>query len=73
MDKLRLETVKAERSKVRNKAPPPFTMINSELLHTTAVVQQIVWMRDSAETKRSYAINLVIANIAHYNIILDMA
>ncbi len=70
-DKLRPEAVKAGRR--RKKMQLPITTVNSKLLQATAVVRQVIRMRDSIRIKLSHVINFVIANIAHYDIILDMA
>ncbi len=72
-DKLILEVVKAGRSKVKKKASPPSTTVNGEPLRATTVVQQTVKMRDSAGTKPSHVINFLVANIAHFDMILGMA
>jgi hypothetical protein len=66
-DELGLEVIKAGKSKIKKKAPLPITTVNSEPLHTIAVIQQMVQIRDSVRLKRSYVINFVIADIAHYN------
>ncbi len=72
-DKLGQEVVKAERKRNRKKMPPPITTVNGEPLRSTAVILQMVRMRDGARTWRNNAINFVIADIAHYNLILSMA
>jgi hypothetical protein len=48
-------------------------MVNGELLRATAIVRQMAQMRNGAEVKRSHGINFVVADIAHYVIILSMA
>jgi hypothetical protein len=58
VDKLGLEAVEAGRSRVKKKTLPPITLVDGEPLRATAVVWQIVQMRDSTRTKRSQAINL---------------
>jgi hypothetical protein len=73
MDKLRFEAVWARRSKVKKKAPPSITRVNSELLRATTVVQQTVQIRDSVKTKQGHVINFIVTDIAHYNMILSMA
>ncbi len=72
-DRLSLEAVRAGRRKKQKKLPPPITTVNGETLCATTVVRQMVRLRDSAGTKRSHAINFVVANIAHYDLILGMA
>jgi predicted aspartyl protease len=72
-DRLGLEAVRAGRRKKQKKLPPPITTVNGETLRATAVVRQMVRIRNSARTKRSHAINIVVANIAHYDLILGMA
>ncbi len=71
-DRLGLEAVRAGRRKKQKKLPPPITIVNGETLRATTVVRQMVQMRDSAGMKRSHAINFVVANIAHYDLILGM-
>ncbi len=71
-DRLGLEAVRAGRRKKQKKLPPPITTVNGETLRATAVVRQTVRMCDSAGTKRSHAINFVVADVAHYNLILGM-
>ncbi len=63
-DRLGLETVR--------KRPPLIVTVNSEPLCTTTIVRQIVCMLDSVTMKRSYSINFIVANIAHYIMILGM-
>jgi hypothetical protein len=65
--------VKAGRSKVKKKAPLPITTVIGKPLCATAVVRQMVQMHDSSEMKRSHAINFVVADIAHYYMILGIA
>ncbi len=72
-DKLGLEAVKAGKSKVKKKALPPITTVNGEPLRATAVIRQMVWMRNSAGTKQSHVINFVIADIAHHDLIFGVA
>jgi hypothetical protein len=72
-DRLSLEAVRAGRRKKQKKLLPPITTVNGETLHATAVVRQMVRMRNSVRTKRSHAINFVVADIAHYDLILGMA
>jgi hypothetical protein len=52
--------------------PPPITTVNSEPLRATLIAWQMVQMRNRIRTKPSYAINFIVANIAHYNIILGI-
>ncbi len=70
---LSLDVVMASRRKKRDRVPLPITTVNGEPFCATAVIHQMVQMCDSAGVKRSNAINFVVANIAHYNIILGMA
>jgi hypothetical protein len=72
-DRLSLEAVRAGRRKKQKKLPLPIITVNGETLRATAVVRQMVRMRDSAGTKQSHAINFVVADIAHYDLILRMA
>ncbi len=72
-DRLGLEAVRAGRKKKQKKLLLPITTVNGESLCATAIVRQMVRMRDSAGTKRSHAINFVVADIAHYDLILGMA
>jgi hypothetical protein len=72
-DRLGLEAVRAGRRKKQKKLLPPITTVNGETLRTTAVVRQMVQMCNSTGTKRSHAINFVVADIAHYDLILGMA
>jgi hypothetical protein len=72
-DRLSLKAAKAGKRKKRKKMPLPITTVNGEPLRATAVVRQMVHMRDSAGAKRSHAINFVVANIAHYDLKLSMA
>jgi hypothetical protein len=51
---------------------PPITTVNGEPLCATLVVQQMVQMCNRARTRWSYAINFVIADNAHYDVILGM-
>ncbi len=60
-------------SKVKKKAPPPITSVSEEQLCTITVVQLMVQIHDSVGTKQSHAMNFVVANIAHFDIILNMA
>jgi hypothetical protein len=48
-------------------------MVNGELLRATVVVRQIIRMRNSARIKQSHAIDFVVTDIAHYDMILNMA
>ncbi len=52
---------------------PPITMVNSKPLLATIVKRQFVRMRDGAGTKRSHAINFVVADISYYDINLGIA
>jgi hypothetical protein len=63
----------AGRKKKRRKLPPLITTVNVETLRATAVVRQIVQMRNSARAKQSHAINIVIAEVADYDMILGVA
>ncbi len=72
-DRLGLEAVRAGWRKKQKKLPPPITTVNGETLRATVVVRQMVWMRDSTGMKRSHAINFVVADIAHYDLILGVA
>jgi hypothetical protein len=72
-DRLGLEALRAGRRKKQKKLPPLITTVNGETLRATTVVRQMVRMRDSAGTKQSHAINFVVADIAHYDLILGMA
>ncbi len=47
----------------KRKPPEHITAVNGEPLHSTAVLRQMVGMRDSARAKQGNAINFVIANI----------
>jgi hypothetical protein len=71
-DKIRLEVVKARIKRNRKKMPPLITMVTGKPLHATAVIRQMVQICDSAGTKRSHAINIVIADIAYYDMMLGM-
>ncbi len=57
----------------KHKPPPPIAAVNGEPICTTAIIRQIVLMRDSARAKQSHTINFVVADIAHYDMILGMA
>ncbi len=72
-NKLRLETVRAKTTKIKKKAHPLTTRANGEQLHATTVVRQMVRMCISTKTKWSYAMNFVVADDAHYDMILSMA
>jgi hypothetical protein len=72
-DRLSLEADRAGRRKKQKKLPPQITTVNGETLRATAVVHQMVRLCDSAGTKQSHAINFVVADIAHYDLILGMA
>jgi hypothetical protein len=50
----------------------PITAVNGEPMCATAVVCQAVSIQESAGMKGSHAINLVMADIANYNLILCM-
>jgi hypothetical protein len=49
------------------------TTVYGKPLRATAVIRQMVRMQDSARAKRSHAINLYIASISHYDMILGIA
>jgi hypothetical protein len=72
-DSVRMRPAKARRRKKAVAKPPVIATVNGESLPTTAVVQHMVRMHDSAGVKRCHAINFVIADIASYNVILGMA
>jgi hypothetical protein len=57
----------------KHKLPTPIAAVNGEPLRATAVIRQMVRMPDSAGAKRGHAINFIIADIAHYDMILGMA
>ncbi len=67
-DRLGLEAVRAGRRKKQKKLPLPIITVNGETLRAT-----VVRMRDSAGMKRSHATNFVVADIAHYDLILGVA
>lgn len=72
VDKLNLEVANAGKKK-KNEIPPPVTAVNSEPLCPTVVVRHKVQMSDSTGVKQSHAINFIIANIAHNDLILKTA
>ncbi len=72
-DRLGLEVAKAGKRKKKKKMLSPITLDNDEPQRATAVVHQMVHMRDTAGAKRSYEINFVVTNIAHYDLILGIA
>jgi hypothetical protein len=72
-DRLGLEAAKAGKRKKQKKLLPPITTVNGEPLRATVVVRQMVHMRDSTGAKRSHAINFIVADIAHYDLIRGMA
>jgi hypothetical protein len=72
-DRLSLEAAKAGKRKKKKKMLPPITTVNGEPLRATVVVRQMVRMQDSAGAKRNHAINFVVADIAHYDMILGLA
>jgi hypothetical protein len=49
------------------------TTVNSELLHTIVVVQQMARKQNSARTKQSHAISFVSTKIVCYDMIFGMA
>ncbi len=57
----------------KRKPPPPIATVNGEPLRATAVIRQMVRMQNSAGAKRSHAVNFVVADIAHHDMILGMA
>ncbi len=71
--RLSLEAIGIGRTSKRKKLPLPITTVNREPLCVTVVVQQIVQMHDSPINKHNNAMNFVIADIAHYDLILGMA
>jgi predicted aspartyl protease len=72
-NRLGLEPARSGRRKRNTKKPPLIATVNGAPLCTTSIVRKVVRMRDSAGTKRSHAINFVVADIAGYNMILGMA
>ncbi len=72
VDKLRLKAVKAGRKKNRKKMLLPMTSVNGESLRATTVIQQIVWIYDSTETRQRHAINFIIADIVDFDLILSI-
>jgi hypothetical protein len=57
----------------RKRELQPIVTVNGEPLCATAIVRQMVRMRDSAGAKRNHSINFVAADISYYDIILGMA
>jgi hypothetical protein len=53
--------------------PTLIATVNGKPLRTTAAVQEMVRMQDSARVKRSHAVNFVIADIRGYDLNLGMA
>jgi hypothetical protein len=71
-DKLRLEAVKAGKSKVKMKAPLPIMTVNSEPLRAIVVIWQMGLMHNGTNKKHCYTNNLVVSCIAHYCLIWVM-
>jgi hypothetical protein len=66
----------AQSGKRRRRAvrqPPLVATVNGESLRTTAVVREMVRMRNSTGVKRSHAVNFVVADIRSYDAILGIA
>ncbi len=72
-ERLSLEVIMAGQRRKQRKLPPPITTVNGETLHATVVVHQMILMRDNTVAKQSHAIHFVVADIAYYDIILNMA
>jgi hypothetical protein len=73
-DRLGLQLALSGRRRRRAvRQPPLVAAVNGESLRTTAVVREMVRMRDSAGVKRSHAVNFVVADIRGYDVILGMA
>ncbi len=72
-DSVRMRLAKARRRKGAIAKPPAIVTVNGKSLRTTAIVRYMVRMCDSSGVKHCQAINLVIANIASYDIIIGMA
>ncbi len=57
----------------RKRKPPPIATVNGKPLRATAVICQMVRMRDSAGAKWSHVIKFVVADISYYDMLLGMA
>ncbi len=72
-DGIRMHPAKAGRQKRAIAKLPSIAAVDGESLHTMAVVQHMVYMRDSTSVKCYHVINFVITNIARYDVISEMA
>jgi hypothetical protein len=73
-DRLGLQPAQAGRRQERAvRLPPPIITVNDEQRCTTAVVREMVCMRDRSGVKHSFVVNFVVADIHGYNVILGMA